>query len=175
VFVLFYGRKIKTLSSSQFPKHLMKSADMACGLALLIFWTGSFRLLSVSTDAHWDLGSIRDRKNNYSALETIVNGEISWLKLTQNTVKLKTYLTSKCICFYSRCYVDFMSTEDFFFFQSHHMSLTDFVVSPPDCSWSVTDVWVWDAHEAQLRCPDEVVGDIWIWGTRRGLLVIYRV
>jgi hypothetical protein len=39
----------------------------------------------------------------------------------------------------------------------------DFVVSPPGCGWSGTDFWVWDAHEAQLRCPDEVDGDIWIW------------
>jgi hypothetical protein len=49
------------------------------------------------------------------------------------------------------------------------MSLMDFVVSPPGCGRSVTDVWDWDAHEAQLRCPDEVDGDIWIWSTRRGL------
>jgi hypothetical protein len=53
--------------------------------------------------------------------------------------------------------------------QCHHMSLMDFVVSPPGCGRSVTDSWGWDAHEAQLRCSDEVDGDIWIWGTRRGL------
>jgi hypothetical protein len=35
------------------------------------------------------------------------------------------------------------------------MSLKDFVVSPPSCGRSVTDFWGWDAHEAQLRCPDE--------------------
>jgi hypothetical protein len=39
------------------------------------------------------------------------------------------------------------------------MSLMDFVVSPPG----------WDAHEAQLRCPDEVDGDIWILSTRKGI------
>jgi hypothetical protein len=55
------------------------------------------------------------------------------------------------------------------FFECHHMSLMDFVVSPPGCGRSVTDFWYWDAHEAQLRCPDEVDGDIWIWSTRRGL------
>jgi hypothetical protein len=38
------------------------------------------------------------------------------------------------------------------------MSILDFVVSPPSCSQSVTDFWGWDAHEAQLRCPDEVDG-----------------
>jgi hypothetical protein len=43
------------------------------------------------------------------------------------------------------------------------------VVSPPGCGRSVTDFWGWDAHEAQLRCPDEVDGDTWIWSTRRGV------
>jgi hypothetical protein len=50
-----------------------------------------------------------------------------------------------------------------FFPQCHHMSLMDFAVSPPGCGRNVTDFWGWDAHEAQLRCPDEVDGDIWIW------------
>jgi hypothetical protein len=54
-------------------------------------------------------------------------------------------------------------------FKHHHMSLMDFVVSPPGCGRSVTDFWGWDAHQAQLRCPDEVEGDIWIWSTRRSL------
>jgi hypothetical protein len=53
--------------------------------------------------------------------------------------------------------------------QCHHMSLMDFVVSPPGWGRSVTDFWGWDAHETQLRCPDEMDGDIWIWSTRRGL------
>jgi hypothetical protein len=56
-----------------------------------------------------------------------------------------------------------------FFLQCHHMSLMDFVVFPPASDRSVTDFWGWDAHEAQLRCPDEVDGDIWLWSTRRGL------
>jgi hypothetical protein len=43
----------------------------------------------------------------------------------------------------------------------------DFVVSPPGCGRSVTDFWGWDAHEAQLRCPDKVDGDV--LSTRRGL------
>jgi hypothetical protein len=53
--------------------------------------------------------------------------------------------------------------------QCHHMSLIDFVVSPLGCGQSVTDFWDCDANEAQLRCPDEVDGDTWIWSTRRGL------
>ena len=34
------------------------------------------------------------------------------------------------------------------------MSFVDFVVLPPGHGRSVTDFWGWDAHEAQLRCPD---------------------
>jgi hypothetical protein len=40
------------------------------------------------------------------------------------------------------------------------MSLMYFVVSPPGCGRNATDFWGWDAHEAQLRFPDEVDGDI---------------
>ena len=29
---------------------------------------------------------------------------------------------------------------------------------PPGCGDSVTDFWGWDAHEVQLRCPDDVSG-----------------
>jgi hypothetical protein len=57
--------------------------------------------------------------------------------------------------------------------QYHHMSLMDFVVSPPGCGRNVTDFWGWDAHEVQLRCLDKVDGDIWIWSTGRGLNLSY--
>ena len=43
-----------------------------------------------------------------------------------------------------------------FFVQCHHMSFADFVVLPPGYGRTVTDFWGWDAHEAQLRCPDGV-------------------
>jgi hypothetical protein len=49
-----------------------------------------------------------------------------------------------------------------FLFQRHRMSLMNFMVSPPGCGRSVTDFCGWDAHEAQLRCPDEVDGDTWL-------------
>jgi hypothetical protein len=39
----------------------------------------------------------------------------------------------------------------------------DFVVFPPGHGSSVTDFWGWDAHETQLRCPDDVSGDIAGW------------
>jgi hypothetical protein len=62
-----------------------------------------------------------------------------------------------------------INTVEMFFFFRHHMSLMDIVASPPGCGRSVTDFLGWDAHEAQLCCPDEMDGDIWIWSTRRGL------
>jgi hypothetical protein len=31
---------------------------------------------------------------------------------------------------------------------------------PPSCGRSVTNFRGWDAHDEQLRCPDEVDGDI---------------
>jgi hypothetical protein len=39
----------------------------------------------------------------------------------------------------------------------------------PGCGRSATVFWGWDAHEAQLHCPDEVYGNIWIWSIRRVL------
>ena len=38
--------------------------------------------------------------------------------------------------------------------------LMNFVVFPPGCGYSVADFWGWVAHEARLRCPDEVSGDM---------------
>ena len=43
-----------------------------------------------------------------------------------------------------------------FFFQCHHMSFVEFVVPSPGDGRSATDFWGWDAHEAQLCCPDGV-------------------
>ena len=43
------------------------------------------------------------------------------------------------------------------------------VVLPPGHGSSVTDCLGWDAHEAQLRCPDDVSGDIGGWSARRAL------
>ena len=34
----------------------------------------------------------------------------------------------------------------------------DFCGFPPGCGDSVADFWGWDAHEARLRCPD----DVWV-------------
>ena len=50
-----------------------------------------------------------------------------------------------------------------------HVLLVDFVVLPPGHGRNVTDFWGWDAHEAQLRCPDGVSGDRGGCGARRGL------
>ena len=35
--------------------------------------------------------------------------------------------------------------------------------------WSVTDFWGWEAHEARLRCPDDVSDDIGGCSARRAL------
>jgi hypothetical protein len=48
------------------------------------------------------------------------------------------------------CPTDFDQNWLNVFFQCHHMSLMDFVVSPPGCGRSVTDFWGWDAHEAHV-------------------------
>ena len=42
-------------------------------------------------------------------------------------------------------------------------------VLPPGHGRSVTDFWGWDAHEAQLRSPDDVSGDIGGCSARRAL------
>ena len=47
--------------------------------------------------------------------------------------------------------------------------IVDFVVLPPGHGRSVTDFWGWDAHEAQLRCPNDVSGDIGGCSARRAL------
>jgi len=47
--------------------------------------------------------------------------------------------------------------------------LVDFVVFPPGHGRSVTDCWGWDAHETQLRCPDDVSGAIGGCSARRAL------
>ena len=51
-----------------------------------------------------------------------------------------------CVCVYIYIYI----------FQCHHMSFVDFVVLPPGHDRNVTDFWCWNAHEAQLCCPDGV-------------------
>jgi len=57
----------------------------------------------------------------------------------------------------------------FFFYPMPHMSFTDFVVFPPVHGRGVTDFRGWDAHEARLRCSDDVSGDIGGCSARRAL------
>ena len=38
--------------------------------------------------------------------------------------------------------------------------LMNFRGFPPGYGDSVTDFWGWDTHEARLRCPDDVSGDM---------------
>ena len=47
--------------------------------------------------------------------------------------------------------------------------LVDFVVFPPGHGRSVTNFKGRDAHEARLRCPDDVSGDVGGCRARRAL------
>ena len=38
--------------------------------------------------------------------------------------------------------------------------LMNFRSFPPGSGDSVADFWGWDVHEARLRCPDDVSGDL---------------
>jgi hypothetical protein len=42
--------------------------------------------------------------------------------------------------------------------------------TPPGCGRSVTYFWVWGAHRAQLRCPDDVSDDMYERGVPGGTL-----
>ena len=42
----------------------------------------------------------------------------------------------------------------------HPHVLTKYRSFPPGCGDSVADFWGWDAHEARLRCPEVVSGDM---------------
>ena len=53
-----------------------------------------------------------------------------------------------------------MLPVNFFFFPPMPHVLMNFRGFPPGCSDSVADFWGWDAHEARLRCPDDVSGDM---------------
>ena len=66
------------------------------------------------------------------------------------------------------CFHNFLE-KDFFSPQMPPHVLVDFVVLPPGHGSSVTDLCRWDAHEAQLRCPDDVSGDIGGCSARRVL------
>jgi len=47
--------------------------------------------------------------------------------------------------------------------------LVDFVVLPPEHGSGETDFWGWEDHEVQLRCPDDMNGDIRGWSAMRVL------
>ena len=57
----------------------------------------------------------------------------------------------------------------YFFFPMPPHVLVDFVVLLSGHDRSVTDFWGCDADEAQLRCPDDVSGDIGGCSARRAL------
>jgi hypothetical protein len=57
-----------------------------------------------------------------------------------------------------------------FYFSSPTTCHTYIVVSPHGCGLNVTDLWVWDANRAQLRCPDDVNDDTYERGVPGGPL-----
>jgi len=61
------------------------------------------------------------------------------------------------------------SPPGFFFGPMPPHVLVDFVILPPGHGRSVTDFSGWEAHEAQLRCPDDVSGDRRRCSARRAL------
>jgi hypothetical protein len=80
--------------------------------------------------------------------------------------------TSKCLehnTFSNESQLPFRDTKLFFLPVPPHFHI-DFVVPPPGCGRSVTDIWGLGAHMAQLRCPNEMSDDayIWEWSTRWG-------
>ena len=80
-----------------------------------------------------------------------------YARICHNTSHLK----ENCIfCTVTRHAVFVECVNIFFLIQCLHMSFTDFVVFPPGHGRSVTDFSGWGAHEARLRCPDVVSGDI---------------
>ena len=50
----------------------------------------------------------------------------------------------------------------FIFFPMPPPVLMNFVVFPPGCGYSVADFWGRGAHEARLRCPSDVSGDLYM-------------
>ena len=56
----------------------------------------------------------------------------------------------------------YISVKNFFFFSPPvppHV-LMNFRGFPPGCGDIVADFWGWDAHEARLRCADDMSGDM---------------
>jgi hypothetical protein len=130
------------------PKDSQKSADLSrykclllvsCGVSLTMYWT-----------VFWDvtprrLAGIYPEDRNVDSCKTIVN----------------FYETTRRHIPESRSFLKLI----FFFFSCSFW----FVVFPPVHGNSVTDFWGWDAHEAQLRCPDDVSGDRGRWSSRSAL------
>ena len=75
-----------------------------------------------------------------------------------------------CVKFFNNISLISSWNEIFFFcpMPPPHV-LVDFVVLPPGYGRSATDFWGWEAHEAQLRYPYDVSGDIGRCSARRAL------
>ena len=82
--------------------------------------------------------------------------ELMWKNIVE-TVRLQMTWRMRIACWTPKA-TNTHTRNIFFFFgpMPPHVLLVDFVVLPPGHGRNVTDFWGWDAHEAQLRCPDVV-------------------
>ena len=120
-----------------------------------ILWSVSL-LISISS-TEWTLNLYRKFKFKISHIQILG----FWLQHVSDALlfyRVPTMAHDSCI--FWLC---------FFFQMTPHVFLVDFVVLPPEHGRNVTEFWGWDAHEAQLRCPDGVSGDIGGYSSRKGL------
>ena len=114
-------------------------------------------------------------KQKFCASSSLIT-EVNILRCTVSKTPKSVMCSASRFCFFSCHFAVYLHFEDaaertksFFLHPMPHMSFTDFVVFPPGHGRSVTDFWRWDTHEARLRCPNDVSGDIGGCSARRAL------
>ena len=92
-----------------------------------------------------------------------------WFILPYTVLYYETMYYINCdpthLCFillHSWYFVRMFSPLWYFFSPVPPPVLMKFVVFPPGCGDSVADLWGWGAHEAQLRCPNGMSGDMYV-------------
>jgi len=110
----------------------------------------------------------------YSCVSDWVTSWEQWLPVTSNPVRLDGSIVwdglgSLYVTRWGKRFYIFELDSQFFSSNAPPHVLVDFVVLPPGHGRNVTDFWVWDAHEARSRCPDDVSGDIGGCSARRAL------
>ena len=103
----------------------------------IFFWTHNF----IPTDQNPFLELLKPNALN------------KFFMLHRENQYLGNFFTIEHLCVYEK---------SFFFSPMLPPVRTNFVVSPPGCGDSVADFWGWDVHEARLRCPNDVSGDMYM-------------